>query len=276
MTGGLLQIINSSGREIIKVDPNYQPPGSIPAQPALVFSHNVAGSPARMAMYGGDMWFMNGVYVVGSLRKSPGTDMYLENNDGSTNTRIINVGTAGNIYIDAGRGGIYNSSNWHDFNVVGATAGFRTWAIRPISFAHGTGSAIRATLQFSGGGNNMPQTTLAGNLFMDSNGNVFRGSSSARRFKTDIRDISTDPAHILDVRVRDWKDKGAVANGDLEGQLRVPGVIAEELEELGLDQFVTYDEDGQTSGVLYDRLPLLLIPVVRDLHDRLERLENQA
>ena len=50
------------------------------------------------------------------------------------------------------------------------------------------------------------------------------------------------------------------------------GLIAEDLEYTGLEKFCTYrrpDEDGrkEIEGIMYDRLPILMIPILRDLVD---------
>lgn len=50
---------------------------------------------------------------------------------------------------------------------------------------------------------------------------------------------------------------------------RIPGVIAEEVRDAGLDQFVIYDDQGEVEGVMYDRLGVALIPVVRRQRDRI-------
>ena len=54
----------------------------------------------------------------------------------------------------------------------------------------------------------------------------------------------------------------------------MPGLVAEEVEEAGLTEYVTY-RGGQTSGVRYDRLWTLLIPIVKDLSARLEAAEQK-
>lgn len=56
---------------------------------------------------------------------------------------------------------------------------------------------------------------------------------------------------------------------------KVPGVIAEEVEDAGLGMFCEYDENGELTGVMYDRLPLLLIPIVKDLVERIKKLEER-
>lgn len=171
--------------------------------------------------------------------------------------------------IDMTGGGIYSTSTWFEMKVIGPSSPRNSWVIRPVTI----GGVNRAMLYFMGGSANMPSTTIASNLMMDTNGAVWL-STSARRFKTDIRDVGVDPSLVLNARVRDWVDATAVAD-DPNYAVRTPGVVAEELEDAGLGMFVTYNSDGTTSGVMYDRLGLLLIPVVRELRERLERLENR-
>ena len=120
---------------------------------------------------------------------------------------------------------------------------------------------------------------------------------SARRFKlleepiTDTVDSFED--RLLSVDAKTWIDKtradriadyetaialGEEPEGDLSdcgGLERIPGVVAEDLEAAGLDMFVTYDDDGETDSVLYDRIGPALIPIVRSLRDRIEALEAQ-
>lgn len=179
-------------------------------------------------------------------------------------------------------GSIYQTSNWQQFTITGPASTRNTWVIRPVT----AGGINRAMLGFSGGNAQMAQTTIASNLYMD-NGGWLYVTSSSRRNKVDVQDITTPPELILDLPVRDWFDRAeaegyaAYLDGDEDEYVselpfrRVPGVVAEELEEAGLEQFVTYDAAGQTTGVMYERLTLLLIPLVRDLRDRITQLEAQ-
>lgn len=102
-------------------------------------------------------------------------------------------------------------------------------------------------------------------------------STSLRAAKADIRDIRTDPRLILDLPVRDWIDKGLLERAETNpGTVirRTPGVVAEEVLEHGLEDFCAWDDAGTLVGVQYDRLPLLLIPIVRDLVTRIDTLER--
>lgn len=210
----------------------------------------------------------------------------------AANGQLLLVGP-GSSRVEMTGGGIYNTATWFEMRVVGPSSARDKWVIRPVTLS----GVSRAMLYFAGGAANMPSTTIASNLFMDNNGAVWL-STSARRFKKDIQDVGVDPYKLLDVPVRDWID-AAQQDMRAEAELkrsrarsnktraeadallaerpeprRTPGVVAEEVEAAGLGMFVTYNNDGETSGVMYDRLPLLLIPLVADLRARVERLEN--
>ena len=56
------------------------------------------------------------------------------------------------------------------------------------------------------------------------------------------------------------------------GTTRV-GVIAEELDNIGLGDYVAYNDDNQPDGVYYSSLVVPLIQLVKDLTKRVEQLE---
>lgn len=167
------------------------------------------------------------------------------------------------------------------FTNIGPSTSTNRWAMEPAT----AGGTSRNMLRFLGGSAYMASTGLAANLHMDGNGRIYFSSSSAAN-KLDVQDVGTDPTRILDVAVRDWYDKteaegyARYLDGDEDEMIsstplrRIPGVVAEELEKLGLGQFLTYGLDGKPNGVLYDRLTLLLIPIVRELLKRFESLES--
>jgi len=131
-------------------------------------------------------------------------------------------------------------------------------------------------------------------------------STSATKYKLEIeeKDVSDK---ILNLKPKTWLDKdafekqerflSAVASGEdtsmWDGyrtdweQPRVPGLIAEDLVEAGLEEYVVYgslDENGnsEVEGIQYERLWVELIPIVKELKDqnaafeaRLTALENK-
>lgn len=121
------------------------------------------------------------------------------------------------------------------------------------------------------GGDDMPQTTNAANVHVAVNGILYR-SSSARKHKLDILDYDGDPYRLLGVPVRTWVDK---TQHDINPDYtdRTIGLVAEEVLDAGLEEFVAFEADGSPAGVDYDRGWLPLIPIVRDVLARLDALE---
>lgn len=95
--------------------------------------------------------------------------------------------------------------------------------------------------------------------------------SSSRRFKKNIRNWSPDRQAILAMQLVQFQYKVAV---DPDGVVQ-HGLIAEQLDELGLDWLVDYGEDGTPEGVRYDLISLALLSVVQDHDERLSKLENR-
>ncbi|MEK8084210.1 hypothetical protein WOC68_10225 [Staphylococcus aureus] len=48
------------------------------------------------------------------------------------------------------------------------------------------------------------------------------------------------------------------------------GLIAEEVEELGFNEFVIYDDNGEIEGIAYDRLWVHLIPIIKNQQSKLK------
>jgi len=112
----------------------------------------------------------------------------------------------------------------------------------------------------------------AANVFIASNGNLARSTSSLR-YKTDVQDIDYG-MKALDLRPRTWIDKGQYEeNGNsAEGLSRVAGFIAEELDELGFTELVVYNDEGQPEAISYDRIAVAIIPVLKQQQALIESL----
>lgn len=108
--------------------------------------------------------------------------------------------------------------------------------------------------------------SLAANTYLTTAGTIQRTTSS-RRYKQDIEDLEVDLAAVLAMRPRTWRDKRMVSE-DPTTTLRIPGFIAEELDELGLTVFVTYEANGP-EAIQYDRLTAAHQLVLRDHEARL-------
>lgn len=119
---------------------------------------------------------------------------------------------------------------------------------------------------------------------------VLKRSTSATKYKLDITNYDRALAKGYDliekIHPKMWFDKGqveryakALSDGtkpDPDDKVnRVYGLIAEDLEAAGLDEFITRGQNGEIEGIDYAKLWTLLIPVTKDLNDRLTKLENK-
>ena len=138
-------------------------------------------------------------------------------------------------------------------------------------------------------------STISGssNLNISSDGTIKRVSSAAK-YKLDIQNINkpdTYAYNLLNLNPKQWFDKGeteryakyltAQYSGEklrdeeeselLDGSINpYYGLIAEDVKAAGLDEFCIYgkaDKNGkkELEGIQYDRLPILTIPILRDL-----------
>ncbi|AIS74006.1 endopeptidase [Leuconostoc phage LLC-1] len=118
-------------------------------------------------------------------------------------------------------------------------------------------------------------TSSSSNVFVAADGALVR-SSSARKYKLDIKNNIpiSDSLKLIDVPLSTWVDKREhEENGSNE---RYFGMIAEDLRDAGLEYLVQYGEDNEVEGINYDRVALLLIPLVKELKERIEKLESKG
>lgn len=130
-----------------------------------------------------------------------------------------------------------------------------------ITIAGGTGSGdtlVLTSIQSSTGG-------VA--LEIDGGGNVYK-SSSTRRLKENIVDYDKG----LDV-VLSMTPKYFNMINDPDKMLRA-GLIAEDLADLGLNEFVTKDEHDNPIGISYDKLVVILINAIKELKNRLDNISS--
>ena len=123
-----------------------------------------------------------------------------------------------------------------------------------------------------------------GNVYISSDGALLK-SSSATKYKTNI-EHETDSIQgdqLLTIDPATWNDKFEAEQLEryheigveperqinMEGK-RYYGIIAEDLVKAGLEELVTRNEEtDEVEGVEYSKIGVALIPIVRDLRNRL-------
>lgn len=129
---------------------------------------------------------------------------------------------------------------------------------------------------------NSPHSTSHGaNAYLAPDGALVP-SNSAAKYKTDIvRTFETQLGDkLLEVPVAHWKDKEEVLTKTLDPDAKTPetyfGMIADDLDDAGLNELVEYDDKGSVRGIQYDRVALALIPLIRNYRDRITELETEV
>ena len=134
--------------------------------------------------------------------------------------------------------------------------------------------------------------TRAANMYINDQGFIYH-TSSASRYKMNIENLTKPNDYsynILKLNPKQWFDRGETeryakyltaeyTKEELDDEFKqlclssniTPcyGLIAEDVKEAGLEEFCEFskDENGnkKIEGVQYDRLPILMIPILRDL-----------
>ena len=108
-------------------------------------------------------------------------------------------------------------------------------------------------------------TGSAANVFVDSGGTLQRSTSSLR-YKSDVTDATHGLADVLKLRSVTYKAKN-------DGDTVFGGLIAEEVHEAGLTEFVAYDKEGRPDAIHYGNMVALLVKAVQELTARVAELE---
>ena len=128
------------------------------------------------------------------------------------------------------------------------------------------------------------QTTTgsAPNVFIASDGALVR-STSASKYKTEIkRSYSTEYGEkLLNLPTAIWTDKGQKERYEAGKRHIKPekyfGMIAEDLADAGLDLLVSRNPlTHEIEGIQYERIAPALLPVIKELKDKVNRLEKKV
>jgi hypothetical protein len=210
---------------------------------------------------------------------------YLNSGASSTNLAFY-TGTAERMRITSG-GNVQINNNLAigraeeggvRLSIQGATAGSDGYSIitRNSSLADllvvrndGGISMIRVATSFTTGG--------AANMYIDSgNGYLYRSTSSLK-YKQNVENYTKGLAEVMQLRPVSYQGKSEVDEGKTYA-----GLIAEEVHELGLTEFVVYAEDGTPDALAYSNMVALLVKaiqeqtqIIKDLEARIVSLESK-
>jgi hypothetical protein len=110
-------------------------------------------------------------------------------------------------------------------------------------------------------------TASAANVHVASNGYVLRSTSSLR-YKNTINDATHGLTELLELRPVTYK-----GNNDNDGDTVFGGLIAEEVHDAGLTEFVQYNDDGEPDALAYGNMVSLCIKAIQEQQETITALE---
>ncbi len=100
-------------------------------------------------------------------------------------------------------------------------------------------------------------TSTAANMHVDSNGFFYRSTSSLK-YKADVRDYDKGLNEVMQLQPKYYK-------GKTDGDKQFAGLIAEDVHDLGLTEFVQYADDGSPDALSYSHMVALLVKSIQEL-----------
>jgi hypothetical protein len=210
-----------------------------------------------------------------------------------TRNNVVGVGLNGVAFISVNTGGWVSAcypyfDGGSDLGVksTGTTNAYRWRNLRLTNAAYfggdgstntpGTGNANPKIAIFGNGSlfadslnANSPGTSTGSTIVQNANG-YLRVSSSSRRFKENIVELSKDGYLDATMQIKPV-NFSYIGEGEV-----VSGLIAEDLNEI--DKFkgvVNYDIDGLPSSIAYDRMAALLVLAIKEIKDKIDGIEQR-
>ena len=173
-------------------------------------------------------------------------DVVINNGSLDMNFRVEGNGEANLLFVDAGNDkiGIGTSTPSETLTVTGnfnATTGVKSLGV--YNNTTGTGA----------------------NVVVDSGGGFAR-STSSRRYKNTIEDATHGLKELLALRSVTYK-------GNNDGDILSGGLIAEEVHDAGLTEFVTYNDKKEPDALAYGNMVSLCIKAIQELSAKNDALE---
>ena len=197
-----------------------------------------------------------GVYVLGALNTAAG----------GTGSPLFRVNTSGAITDVAG------ITSQGAISSTGLSSSGSITSDGAVTFVSGSASQfqvlstglVRSLFTYN------RQVSSARTLLINSSGD-FGNSTSTRRHKHEIESYKINSSNLLKLQVKQYKYLESI---DPE-QKTQHGFIAEEAQELGLDELIQYDSTGIPDYFAYEKLPIFLLQLAQEQEARIKALEGK-
>jgi hypothetical protein len=111
-------------------------------------------------------------------------------------------------------------------------------------------------------------TGQAANLYISSTTGEIARSTSSLRYKNTVEDSTHGLIELLTLRPVTYKS-------NTDGDTVFGGLIAEEVHDAGLIEFVQYDDEGKPDALAYGNMVSLCVKAIQELNAKVETLETR-
>ena len=184
----------------------------------------------------------------------------------SNATERMRIDSSGNLLV-----GTTSSSG--TITTKASTANGSTNAFQAQNSASTQLCAIRSDGLFNMGlAANSPYNYTTGsgaNAFLNASGELQRSTSSLK-YKTDVQDATFGISDVMKLRPVTYKSKS-----ETDGDTNYAGLIAEEVDAIGLKEFVQYAEDGTPDAISYGNMVALAFKAIQEQQAMIETLTTR-
>ena len=183
---------------------------------------------------------------IARLHSSGGVSIGNTTDPGATNLSVtgnvlIGGGTTGNFSV---KGSGSTSATYATYIINSASTGLFLlrndgYAFLPSTYSNTIGSAA--------------------NMYINTDGSLYRSTSSLK-YKTNVQDATHGLADVMKLRSVTYQGKNEADKNNVYG-----GLIAEEVHDAGLTEFVQYAEDGSPDALAYGNMVSLAIKAIQEL-----------
>ena len=111
-------------------------------------------------------------------------------------------------------------------------------------------------------------TGNAANAWINPSGGDLYRSTSSIKYKKNVKNYTKGLAEVMQLRPVSYEGKG-----EIDSNKTFAGLIAEEVHDLGLTEFVQYAEDGTPDALAYQNMIALAFKAIQELTAKVEALE---
>ena len=191
----------------------------------------------------------------------------------------LHVNNSGNEVFCLERSGKSSGSGFAGFNIEGnsqLTICYDDGSNYVIGTASNPSTQAGFTQRFklaSNGNCNIPgvysnTTSNSANVACHYSSGDLQRSTSSRRYKNTIKDLDVGLAELNKLRTVSFK-------GNNDGDIIFNGLIAEEVHDVGLTQFVEYDDENRPDGLRYPHMISICVKAIQELSTKVDDLEKK-